>query len=245
MNVASRRPGARRLVAPTSARAVKRSGTPPALAPALALALALAPALLAGCLRVGPGEDLHLVCEEKTASPRKAYDVGFLVAHTTVEGELADMERVAILEAVRHHVIAPGGRPHFDFAATLAPATLPDGLDAWVFDALAGNDASRPPDVYRVYAWKAGAAWVASAQPGVEGVFRPPASIAQPAWDVANASPEVRGALPNGSYEAGATWEPGLPSCVRLRYENAAGETLHVVVNVVQSRVVLIDRASG
>lgn len=207
--------------------------------PSLALALALALAL-GGCLRLGSGDDLHLVCEEKSASPRKAYDVGFLVAQTKVEGELDDMDRVAMLEAVRHHIIAPGGREHFDFAATLKPAEEREAPDAWVFDAIAGSDGEHP-DLYRVFVWRADGAWVAGAQHGMKDVVRPPASIAEPAWAAADASDEVRGALPNGSHPALATWDPALPSCVRLEYANAAGETLDVVVNVVEDRVVLID----
>lgn len=203
---------------------------------ALALTLALA---LGGCIRVGPGDDLDLVCEEKMASPRKAYDVGYLVAQTKVEGTLGDTDRVAMLEAARQHVIAPGGRAHSDFAATLAPAGLRDEPGTWVFDAIGGSD-REDPDVYRVFVWREADAWVAGAEPGEKDLIRPPASIAKPAWRAANALEEVRSKLPNGSFEAEARWDPAIPSCVRLTYANAQRESVDIVVNVVQSRVVLI-----
>ena len=206
---------------------------------ALALALALA---LGGCLRLGSGDDLHLVCEEKSASPRKAYDIGFLVAQTRADGSIAEKDRVAMLELARHHVITIGGRPHDAFTATLAPAENASG--EWRFEAL-GAIESFPPDVYRVWLWREGDAWIASAERGEADVVAPPRSVAQPAWDAANASAEVGAALPNGSAPASARWDPALPSCVHLRYAGTDdAERLRVVVNVVQSRVVLLDRSS-
>ena len=206
----------------------------------LALALTLVVAVT-GCIRLGSGDDLHLVCEEKTASPRKAYDIGFLVAQTRVEGELDDKERVAMLEAARHHVIAPGGRPHFDFAATLAPAQLRDQPTAWAFDALAGSGGARP-DVYHVILWPDDGMWLAGPAYGQPGLIRPPASVAEPAWETADNSSDVRDARPTNSSQRAASWDPALPSCVRLEYASGEAERLEVVVNVVQDRVVLIDR---
>ncbi|HVM45068.1 MAG TPA: hypothetical protein VM582_03945 [Candidatus Thermoplasmatota archaeon] len=204
-----------------------------------ALVLLLAALLLSGCLRVGPGEDLHLVCEEKSASPRKAYDIGFLVAQTRVEGSIEDKERVAMLEAARHHVISPGGRAHEGFRARLAPA---DAEDAWLFEGV-GVVGERRPDVYEVFLWKDGATWSGSAVPRQRDVIRPPASVALPAWETANASREVQEALPEGAAARLASWQPTLPSCVRLAYANEEGARLEVVVNVVQSRVVYLARA--
>lgn len=206
-----------------------------------ALALALALAFVAGCLRIGADEDLHLVCEEKSASPRKAYEVGFLVAQTRIEGELADKDRVAMLEAVRGHVITMGGRQHADFAARMGPAVLRDAPQAWAFDAVAGHGGEGPPDLYFVVVWREDSTWRASAAFPVFGLVRPPHSVAQPAWDTANGSDVVREALPNGSVPAAASWEAATPSCVRLTYRNAAASALDVVVNVVERRVVLVD----
>jgi len=210
----------------------------------LRASLAIAVALLAvGCLRVGPGDDLHLVCEDRTASPRKAYDIGFLVAQTRVEGQPPpDRDKVAMLEAARHHVITPGGRPHGGFRATLAPAELPDAPEAWLFEATGVGAEGAPPDAYRVVLWKEGATWVGGAEHRQPNLVRPPHSIAQPAWDAVNASAEARAALPEGSREDGASWSAALPSCVRLAYRDAENDRTDVVVNVVQSRVVFIDR---
>lgn len=188
---------------------------------ALAFALLVA---LAGCLRVGPGEDLHLVCEEKTGSPRKAYDVGFLVAQTRVEGELSDKERVAILEAARAHVITLGGRPHSGFRAELSQ----DG-EMWRFLAFGERD-GRPPDVYDVRLVRTNGGW--SAPPPVT----PPGSVLAPAWSAVNATEPTRALFGNAS-AIQAEWDPALPSCVTLFAEGRG-----VVVNVVQGRVVLLHR---
>ena len=185
---------------------------------ALFLILALS---LTGCLRLGESDDLHLVCEEKSGSPRKAYDVGFLVAQTRVDGELDDMDKVAILEAARAHVITMGGRPHVGFVANLTPA---EG-DAWRFRAIGENEGATGDhyDVLVAYATDT-SAW-AAAPP-----IRPPASVLAPAIPAAEAYHWTALAASN------ATWDAALPSCVTFQDGSA-----RIVVNVVQGRVVLLE----
>lgn len=177
----------------------------------------------AGCLRVGPGEDLHLVCEEKTGAPRKAYGLDFLVAQTRVEGNISDERRLSILEAARQHVVTPSGRAHAGFNATLSRVSQ----DEWRFDAIGVWD-DAPPDEYRV------PIEVIDRTPRAPTLVEAPRSVRDVAWRAANQSEPGGGSFPEPTL---AVWDPGLPSCVRL-----GGDEREVVVNVAQGRVVYIAR---
>lgn len=184
----------------------------------------------AGCLRVGPGEDLHLVCEEKSGSPRKAYGIEFLVAQTQVDEAVPQELRVPLLEAARQHIITMRGVEHAGFEARLAPAG-----EGWRFEAT-GAWADAPPDAY-----------VVDLRPENDSVVGPaqieaPRSIRDLAWASANASGEVQAAFPAGAAQpTSARWDPELPSCVLLRLQGA-GQAREAVVNVAQSRVVALDK---
>lgn len=184
-----------------------------ALLLALALALTLA---LPGCLRVGPGEDLHLVCEEKSGSPRMAYGVEDLLARTTVNGSLDGPSRVRILDAARHHVITVRGAPYATFDATLSSTTP----TAWRFLGV-GSWEDAEPDVYDVTIEDVGG------RTPVPDVVDAPRTIRDAAWRMANESGEEIPTLGR------ATWDAGLPSCVALFHDGGS-----LVVNVVQGRIV-------
>lgn len=192
----------------------------------------LALLLLPGCFRLGAGEDLHLVCEEKATSPRKAYGIDFLVARTRADEGVPPEFKVAMLEAARAHVVTPRGREHASFEADLVSVNA----STWRFDATGLWD-DAPADQYRVLLRAEGETLIAGAQPPNPG----PAEATRTLVDVARAAANVTTSFDarNASL-SWAAWDPELPSCVRLRLD-----THDVVVNVVQLRVVLIVDDAG
>ncbi|HUR68501.1 MAG TPA: hypothetical protein VM370_04585 [Candidatus Thermoplasmatota archaeon] len=196
-------------------------------------AIALAILLVAGCLRVGSGDDLHLVCEEKSGSPRKAYGIDFLVAQTRTDGSVPAERKLALLEAARQHVVTLGGREHAAFDATLgsAPAAA-DGATRWSFHAVGVRD-SAEPDVYDVELRLDGDRATGAPPAPTPGPVAAPRSLVEPAWAAANATREVTARAGANATLAWASWDPDLPSCVELHL-GAADAT----VNVLQSRVV-------
>src|SRR5687768_13041702 len=87
----------------------------------------LAALALAGCLRVGPGEDVHLVCEEKGNTPGAGYSLVDLVDLTrVVNATLSEDEERAILAAVQPYVITLAKRHHEAPSATLERLDEPE-----------------------------------------------------------------------------------------------------------------------
>jgi hypothetical protein len=160
---------------------------------------------------VGPGDDLSLVCEEKSGSPRKAYGLDFLVAQTRVETNVSDADLLVILEAARAHLLTFRGAPHSGFEADL----IESAPRVWTFHAVGLWDGA-PADEYAIVVADLGEG------PRAADVVEAPRSIRDVAARVLAASVER------------AFWQPENPSCVRVPL--GEGEA---VVNVVQERVVL------
>lgn len=194
--------------------------------------------LLAGCLRVGGGDDLYLVCEGKSSSPRMAYGVADLLAATRVEGEWTPQEVAAMLDAARRHVVTPRGAPHESFEARLDGANATEGIVPFHATGTLGPHVD-VHDLELVRAGAPGTAWTARMMdPQLPGRVRAPASLAEPARAAAMDEPTARAALERGAL-AGASWDPELPACVRLHVD--AAERATVVVNLAQERVVAVQ----
>lgn len=184
-----------------------------------ALVVLLASLALAGCLRVGPGEDLHLVCERETTSPWHPYAPDDLAQLTRVEGELDAQTRGALFQDLADRLVTPGAAPYARFEARLSPA----GDGAWRFDANGTWPGGR--DAY-VIAWP----------------LDPDAPVDATSW----LRQQARGIVANQSALAGraegeplaATWEPALAGCVHLEYPET-----DVTVNVDKRIVVSIRDA--
>lgn len=178
---------------------------------ATAVILAL---LLAGCLRVGPGEDLHLVCERERTSPWHPYSPDDLAAVTRVNGTIDAGTLRTILQDVADRLVTPGAAPYETFEASLAQAE--EGR--WRF--VANGTWPGGEDHYDI-AWPAGDAPV-------------PAT----AWLLKEARAAVaqEPTLADAGVPTGATWSRDLPGCVSLAY----GEK-DVVVNVDKGIVVSVQ----
>lgn len=181
----------------------------------LALASALAPV---GCLRVGPGEDLYLVCERKSTSPWHPYAPSDLAIVTRVEGpEPTTEQRDRLLTAAADRLLTQGAAPYDTFEARLHPI----GGGVWRFDA--NGTFANATDAYAI-----------ELPPLNETVFAPTILWTR-AHQAARSANVVQG--PATTVE-GATWERDLPGCIRLAY---ADGTI-VWVNVDKAQVVDIAR---
>lgn len=184
------------------------------LAPAAALPLALALALaLAGCLRVGPGEDLHLVCERESTSPWHPYAPSDLAVVTRIEGPVTMEQRDRLLTDAADRLLTMGAAPYEAFESRLYPI----GGGVWRFDA--NGTVGNATDVYEL-----------ELPPLNETVFAP-THLWTRAHESARGASVVEGPATTVSR---ATWEPDLAGCIRLEY--ADGTT--VWVNVDKGQVV-------
>lgn len=184
-----------------------------ALAPALALCLALALAL-AGCLRVGPGEDLHLVCERESTSPWHPYSPDDLAIVTRIEGPtMTEEQRGRLLTEAADRLLTQGARPYDAFESRLYPI----GGGVWRFDA--NGTLGNGTDTY------------ALELPALNSTVFTPASLVEVAHAAARGASVVEG--PATTVER-ATWERDLPGCVRLAYADGT----EVWVNVDKGQVV-------
>jgi len=172
--------------------------------------------LLAGCLRVGPGEDLHLVCERDSSSPWHPYSPDDLARLTRVEGDIDDAAVRAILQVVADRLVTPGAAPYASFGARLTPGSG----GSWRF--VANGTWPGGEDVY-----------------DITGPIARDAPIEATSW----LRQQARGVVANESALAGraegeplfATWEPALAGCVALEYPE-----VRVSVNVDTRLVVSI-----
>lgn len=223
---------------------------PTAMARAAHLLLAL---LLAGCLRVGPGEDLHLVCEDESTSPRPGYFVRDLVALVDVEDEtLSAPERDALFDAARPHLLTRGGSPHprFEGSLTREPSAEPA---AWRLRATGSDDdPATPDDTYDVRLTREGATVRATPGAPTLGPIAVPDSILASATTAVSRDTRVVELLDGTPHLAGAGWDPQLPGCVRLAYRAPSSEAgppaqpgAFVLVNVDSMRVVHVERAGA
>lgn len=179
-----------------------------------------------GCLRVGPGEDLALVCEPKTRAPGPAYGPEDLLRLTTWDdAALAREDALALVTLAQPHVITMSRVPHHALQATLGRED-----DLWRFHAQ-GNTTNGTRDEYDVLI-------EASTPPNlVTEAVQPPASVVAAATDAVEREPSLAPFRERAPTLLRATWEAENASCVTLHY--AGPETL--VVNVVQARVVQIS----
>lgn len=177
-------------------------------APAILLAL-----LLAGCLRVGPGEDLHLVCERKSTSPWHPYSPEEIRSLARTNG----VPPASVYTEIADSILTLGARPYVTFDARLFPAAEPG---AWRFEA--NGTFGNVTDRYALTLPLANATTLAS-----------PESVAAPARGAAEREPALAGRLAG---DARATWTAELAGCVRLAYAS-----VDVVVNVDKAQVVSID----
>ena len=178
----------------------------------------------AGCLRVGPGEDIALVCEPKTMAPGPAYGPEDLLRLTTWgNATLPREEALALVTAAQPHVITMSRAPHQALHATLAEE------DAWWRFRANATTVDGTLDEYDV---------LIDAGPPARAVsdeVQPPASVVAAATRVVERSEDMADFRARAPALVGATWDDETSSCVTLHY--AGGE--RVVANVAQGRVVL------
>lgn len=185
----------------------------PPPAPALALALALA-LVATGCLRVGPGEDLHLVCERESTSPWHPYSPADLEVVTRIEGPPTTPEqRGRLLTEAADRLLTQGAAPYETFEARLAHL----GGGVWLF--AANGTAGGATDAYAIEL------------PALNATVFAPTILLTRAHEIAVAGGAVD-ARPDAVERA--TWTPELAGCVRLDY--AGGGT--VWANVDKGQVV-------
>lgn len=176
-------------------------------APAILFAL-----LLAGCLRVGPGEDLHLVCERKSTSPWHPYSPEEIRSLARTNG----IPPASVYTEIADSILTLGARPYATFDARLDRAAEPG---AWWFEAngTIGNVTDR----------------YALTLPLANATLEAPESVAAPARAVAEREPALADRLAG---DPRATWTAEHAGCVRLAYAS-----VDVVVNVDKAQVVSID----
>lgn len=210
-------------------RAASKGSVPCAL---LALAALLA---LSGCVRVGPGDDVYLVCERKRGAPGAAYGPEDLLRLTRWDNAtLAREDAAALVAAAQPHVITLGGAPHQTFAANLTSEG--DGL--WRFVAQA-TTREGVEDRYDVLLQES------PAPSAVATTITPPASVVAAAEDVLAREPDLADLRARTPALVGAAWDPESPSCVRLDYAERVGEEgarSVVHANLAQERVVQAQR---
>lgn len=158
-------------------------------------------AAFAGCLRVGPGSDLHLVCERESTSPFPPYTprelAGFVRQDPPMDRALAN----AIFPDLAERILHAGGAPYPRFEANLSQDPT-DGR--WLFFAN-GTDAAGT-DTYALV-------W-----PFPDERVEPPARYAEAARRaVANES-----ATKAWGAQTGVTWTRELPGCVRAEHPEGA-----------------------
>lgn len=178
---------------------------------AAALVLVL---LFAGCLRVGPGEDLHLVCERESTSPWHPYSPDDLAVATRVDATVDAGTLRTILQDVADRLVTPGAAPYERFEANLTQTE--EGR--WRF--VANGTWPGGEDHYDI-PWPAG-----------------DAPIPATAWLMREARAAVAGepTLAGAGEPTAGTWSRELPGCVSLAYPERS-----VVVNVDKGIVVSVQ----
>lgn len=209
------------------------------------LALFLALISLAGCIRTGPGTEVHLVCEEKSRSPGAPYSLDSMVVLTQVRGaNLTPDDERRLLTPVQRHVITAAREPYRNFTATLAPEG-PEGAGTWAFRAegelLVGGNVSVDTYDLLIQENEDGTVDAAPVQSTREPILAP-ATLRTFAVGVFQATPDLAPERARTPELLSAGWDPELPGCVRLTYAGEGGARTIVYVNADTFRVVHFER---
>ena len=160
------------------------------------LAVLLAVAALAGCIRVGEGEDLYLVCERESTSPFPPYSPSELEGFVRSDPPMDRALATQLFGDLAERIHTERGYPYDVFVAQLeqspdgtwrffANGTHPEGVDTYAL--------TWPPEDERVRATERYAA-------------------------IARRAAANESALRDLGEPTGAFWERALPGCVRLEY---------------------------
>jgi hypothetical protein len=213
----------------------------------LAVALLLLVAL-PGCILQKGQDDLSYVCEKHVGAAGPAYAVDGLVLHTQVlDANLTAEHARRILGAVQLHVITLAQHAHANFTATLAAADA-----GWRFEGVGRATNGSVLDTYALDVTEdQGAVTVAPLRPVVGPVLAPESVVAH-AWTVVNATPELDGAKTRTPTLVASGWDPIIPTCVRLLFQDGPADAIlpaspehpHtvVVVSLASDRVVFLQR---
>lgn len=221
----------------------------PSVALLRACALVMVATFGAGCIfQQGGPDDLGIVCEVKSGSPGPAYSTDGLVAMTRVDASTPTPLARQILDALRPHVLTVGRHAHAQLSANLTRT----GNASWTFTAEGRDAAGALVDDYNLTVDQSDAGIaVTPTRPALAPIVASPAMIRE-AMAVVNNTVELRG-IPTRTPTMVATgWDPSIPSCVRLLYQDGPSDAIvpasdehpqtTVVVSLVSDRVVLLKR---